>query len=156
MTEVSDAVFSAGAAASAVCGSLRTGVSFLADFFAGVVFTTAFFAGGAPFFAATFAGLVFEAGTVAFFAGALFAGAAAVFATMAEAAALAAFLLFAQRFFCAAAMRAFPSSLMVRFPAGFASTGFAVPGGRPRRFVGSAEGVDVDAELLRSWRACCS
>ena len=55
-TQVSGAVFSAGTAASAACGSLRTGVSFLPDFFAGAFFATAFFAGGAAFFAATFAG----------------------------------------------------------------------------------------------------
>lgn len=150
------------AVAADACGS--TGafapVDLLTGFF-GVptIFVTGFLAG--TLFAIGFAGAAFLDGAgalvvaslTAFFEGrgAFFAGAGDFLAAVIGAAAAAARLLFAHRFFCAAAMRALPSALIVRFPAGVLG-GSDDARGRPRRLP-SVAGAGVGEE--RSSRACC-
>ena len=114
-----------------------------------------FLVGGA-FFATAFPIAAFPAGTAAFFTGLFFAGAVAFFGTATGVVAFTAFLLLAHRSVCAAAMRALPSSLIIRLPDTLA-LGFKVVEGRPRRGSDAAEiPDDVEPTPIRIRRACCS
>ncbi len=137
---------------------IGTGEPFFGKAFFVVAFCTVlagFLVGGA-FFATAFTIAAFPAGTAAFFTGLFFAGAVAFFGTATGVVTFTAFLLLAQRFVCAAAMRALPSSLIIRLPDTLAF-GFAVVEGRPRRGSAAAEiPDDVEPTPIRISRACCS